>query len=67
MNKHPNATAAVGGGGLGVIVVWALGLAGVDVPPEVAAAIAGGLAGIVLFIGRRGVKGLASVMWRGGA
>lgn len=65
--SHPNATAAAGSGGLAVLVVWLLGMAGVAVSPEVAAAIAGAIATIVLFIGRRGLKGLARIIWRGGA
>lgn len=65
--SHPNATAAAGSGGLAVLVVWLLGMADVDVSPEVAAAIAGAIATVVLFIGRRGLRGLLGILWRGGA
>ena len=62
---HPNATAAAGSGGVGVLVVYLLSIAGIDVPPEVAAAIAGALATVVLFVGSRGVRGIADLIWRG--
>lgn len=66
MRRHPNAvvggTAGVGGG---VLVVWLLGLAGVALTPEVGAALAGGLAAAVLFLGRNGLTGLARIVWRG--
>lgn len=68
MKSHPNAVIGGGSGiGGGVLVVWALSLAGVEVPPEVAAVIAGVIGTAVLFIGHKGFRGLASLLWRGGA
>lgn len=64
--KHPNASAAGATTGSAVLVIWALSLVGVQVDGVVGAAIAGALATVVLLIGRRGVKGIASVVWRGG-
>ncbi len=45
LDLHPKTTAAAGGGALGIVVVWLLGLAGVTVDPIVAAALASVVAG----------------------
>lgn len=66
-NPHPNATAAGATTVAAVLVVWGLGLLGVDVSTEVGIAVAGGLTTAILFVGRRGIKGVASIVWRGGA
>lgn len=65
--KHPNATVgAASGSGLGTLLVWLLSsVAGLDLAPEVGAAIAGAVAAAVLFIGRRGIRGALHVVWRG--
>lgn len=63
--NHPNAAAAGTSSGLTVLVVWLLSLAGVDVSPEVAAALAGAVATVVLLIGRDGIGGVARIVWRG--
>jgi hypothetical protein len=64
--RHPNASVAVGSGsGLGALIVWAVGLAGVAMPAEVGAVIAGVVAGFALFIGRRGIKGVLGLLWVG--
>jgi hypothetical protein len=63
--SHPNAAAAAGMGGLGVLVVWLCGHLGVDLNSEQGAAIAVALASIVLFVGRRGVKGVIDLLWQG--
>ena len=64
--KHPNASVAVGSGsGLGALVVWAVGLGGVVMPAEVGAVIGGGVAGVALIVGRRGICGLLGLLWRG--
>jgi hypothetical protein len=34
-------------------------------PAEVGAVIGGGVAGVALIIGRRGISGLAGLLWRG--
>lgn len=39
MKPTRKVTSAGTGGAVGVIIVWGAGLAGVDVPPEVAAAL----------------------------
>lgn len=66
MSRHPNATVAlVAGSGLGSITAWVLALAGAPVPPEVAAAIAGGIAAFGLMVGRDGLRGVARAVWYG--
>lgn len=66
LKENPNAvvggTAGIGGG---TLVVWLLGVAGVDMTPEVGALIAGALASAALVIGRKGVRGIARAVWRG--
>ena len=53
--KHPNAVAGGTAGAFTVIVVWAAGQFGVDVPPEVASAFTTLVAAATLFVGRRSV------------
>lgn len=66
-NPHPNATTAAGLTGPAVLVVWLFNHFGiVDISPEVAVVIAGGVITIALFVGKRGVKGVLSMLWRGG-
>jgi uncharacterized membrane protein YfcA len=66
MNSNPNAVVGGGSGiGGGVLIVWLLGYFGVDISNEVAATIAGLVAGGVLFIGRNGVKGTIGRIWKG--
>ena len=64
--RHPNASVAMGSGsGLGALIVWIVGLGGVVMPAPIGAVIGGGVAGVALLIGRRGVKGLIGVLWQG--
>lgn len=63
--KHPNALTAGGASSLGVLVVWLAGYFGVDLGAEEGAAIAGVAATVALFVGRKGILGLARVLWRG--
>lgn len=65
MNRHPNALTATGSGGVGVFVVWLLGYLGVDISAEIGALIATGAAATALFIGRKGLVGVARILWRG--
>jgi putative flippase GtrA len=70
MKRVPHPNALVGGGsgiGGGLVVVYVLSLAGVDVDPMIAAAIAGGCSALVLFVGREGIRGLVRRVWRGGS
>jgi hypothetical protein len=56
--RNPNASVALGSGaGIGAVIVWLVGLAGVTLPAEVGAVIGGVTAAVFLWIGRRGVKG----------
>lgn len=64
--NNPNALAAAGSGiGGGTIVVWLLGLAGLSITPVAGAAIAGVCATVFLFVGRKGLRGIARIIWRG--
>jgi hypothetical protein len=64
--RHPNASRALThGAGLGTLFVWSAGLAGLEMPPEVAAAFAGAVASLFLLIGKRGLKGLLLDLWHG--
>jgi hypothetical protein len=66
ISRNPNASIALGSGsGLGALIVWGAGLAGADLPPEIAAVLAGAVASIFLFIGRRGIKGSILQLWNG--
>ena len=65
VNQHPNATAAGGSTGLGVLAVWLLGHFGVQIGAEEAAAIVGAAATIILFVGRNGLRGAWQRIWRG--
>jgi len=65
MPNHPNATVAASGSGTAILIVWLLGLLGVDIGAEVGAAIAGATATGLLFIGRNGLKGLMRIVWQG--
>ena len=63
--KHPNATIAGGTGALGILIAFGLEQAGLNVPAPVAAAIPVVLTTGVLFVGRRGLRGIASIVWKG--
>jgi hypothetical protein len=64
--RHPNASRALThGSGLGALIVWSAGLAGLDMPPEVAAILAGAVASAFLLIGSRGIKGMFLDLWNG--
>jgi len=66
--RNPNASVALGSGsGFGALFVWIVGLSGTTMPPEVGAAIGGVVAAVALFIGRRGIKGAFTTIWRGDA
>lgn len=63
-----NQNAAVGfasGGGIGALVIWLASVGGYDVPGPIAAIIAGAISGVVLFMGREGIRGVAHAIWRG--
>jgi hypothetical protein len=66
IQRNPNAAVALtSGSGVGALAVWLLGVVGVDMPPEIGAVVAGAMAGVVLFIGRRGIKGVIDAVWSG--
>lgn len=64
--RHPNASRALThGSGLGALVVWSAGMAGLEMPPEVAAILAGAVASAFLLIGKRGIRGMFNDLWYG--
>lgn len=50
VTQHPNATASTGAGAVAIIAVWIAGLFGLEVPAEVAAALATLLAIVALLL-----------------
>jgi hypothetical protein len=62
---NPNASVAAASTAAGVLLIWLLTSLGVDISPEVGAAISGLLASVVLWIGRDGIKGAISKVWGG--
>lgn len=56
---------AAGGGGIAVLLVWGLDLAGVPLTPAAAAVLAGLIATAAAALGRDGIRGLARRLWRG--
>lgn len=66
MTAHPNTIAALIAGGLGTLTAHLLNrYAGTDLTPVQVGVIATGYAAVILFIGRRGLKGTVSAVWNG--
>jgi hypothetical protein len=65
MNSHPNASAAAGTGGLTTLILYLAETQGWHVDPLLASGIATVAAAVVLFIGRRGIKGALASIWTG--
>lgn len=63
--KHPNASTATGLGGISVLTVFLAGHFGVKLGAEEASVISGAVTSIGLVIGKRGIKGVIRVLWRG--
>lgn len=64
-SNNPNATVAFSSTGVGVVLVYTLGLFGITMPAEVAVVLSGFLTTVVLFIGTNGLKGCCGIIWRG--
>jgi len=62
---HPNAATAAALTLPTVLIVWLAGHTGIDLSAEAAAGIGGGVITVALFVGRRGIKGVARLLWRG--
>lgn len=63
---HPNATVAASTGGTSVLVVWlATNVFHWSLSAEDGAVIAGGVASIVLFVGRHGLAGVWNIVKHG--
>ncbi len=66
MQTNPNTNASALAGALGVLVTWLIGHFQVaDLSAEDGATISTALAVIVLYIGREGLRGIFSGLWRG--
>lgn len=65
VQNHPNATLAAGAGGAAGTIIWAASAFGVTVPGTVGAYLATFIATGALAIGRRGIRGIARIIWRG--
>lgn len=63
--RHPNTTAATVAGGIGILITWLLGYFGIDVSAELGGTIATAIAAVVLFVGRRGIRGVLATVWNG--
>lgn len=63
--KHPNAATAAALTGPAVLIAYACRAFGYELDPEAASAIAGALIAVGLLIGRRGIRGVAQLLWRG--
>ncbi len=63
--SHPNTAASIVTGGLAGLAIYILGRCGIDLTPTDGAAVAGALTAVVLFIGRRGIRGTISALWNG--
>jgi hypothetical protein len=67
VTNHPNAVAAGAAfTPISLLVVWLAGRFGVaDFGAEEGVIVAGGITTVGLFIGRKGVRGVARIFWRG--
>jgi hypothetical protein len=65
MNQHPNATAAGATTAPALLVIWLLGHFGVSISAEEGAFLVGAAISLNLLVGKRGIKGLIAMIWRG--
>lgn len=63
--NHPNAAAAGTAAGAGAGLVAILAVFGIDLPESAALVIVGAAPPVALFVGHRGIKGLARLFWAG--
>ena len=66
VRKNPNASLAGGLTGLSALVVSVSGWLGAALTATQAVAISGGITTLGLFIGKRGIVGVARMVWKGG-
>lgn len=62
---HPNAATAATATGPAVLVVWLAGHYGIDLNAEQATVATSLFIAAVLFVGKRGLKGVVRIVWRG--
>lgn len=64
--KNGNAIASGSATGFSVLIVWLVGRIGwADLSAEEGALVAGGVTTGLLWFGKRGVRGVARLLWRG--
>ena len=62
---HPNASLAAASGSVSGVIVWALSLWGITLTAYDGIYVATGVITITLAIGKRGIRGLCRIVWRG--
>lgn len=65
IDNHPNASVAGGTGLISILAILLLEKTGVELPAPIAAAVPVVLISATLFVGRRGLKGIARLLWKG--
>lgn len=63
--KHPNAMLASGMTPLALLLYQGVKALGYELSPDEAILYAGGVVTVALFVGRRGIVGVAKLLWRG--
>lgn len=63
--NHPQAAASGGVGIIATLLVWAANRYGVEFGAVEGAAAASGMIAVGALIGRRGLRGIARILWRG--
>lgn len=65
VSNHPNASLATATGSVSTLLAWLFDWAGVPINATTGAALSTVLVALALFIGRRGIKGIISTIWKG--
>lgn len=65
VKRNPNASTAAGLSGIGVFVVWLAGYLHLSLSAEDATVVSGAITSGGLWFGRKGVCGVAKLIWRG--
>lgn len=63
--RHPNAAAAGVSIAPAIVIIYLARLVGLDMSNEVAGVVSGAVIAGVLLVGREGLRGIASIVWRG--
>jgi hypothetical protein len=63
--NHPNAAAAAVLTGPAAVIVWLAERGGIEMPATVAVTVGGFVIAFGLLVGRKGIRGIARILWRG--